>query len=136
MKRFRIFIAVSLLALTGFSASAQYFQIANQIPGLLQPALSGSMRYRGFVEGTGIAGIGPHRANFLGVSTSQGFQYADWFFMGVGVGVDVAMAHNPALDYDGAYPDYFDHSSSETRAMIPVFTDFRLLLSAKLFLSD
>ena len=44
------------------TASAQYYEIANQIPGLLQPMLSGSMNYKGYVEATGIAGFGNNRA--------------------------------------------------------------------------
>lgn len=111
------------------AANAQYYEIASQLPGLLQPALSGSLAYKGYVEASGLAGIGNNRANFIGVSTSQGFKYADWFFMGVGVGVDAAFVRS-----DGDYfadiapderPDYWGHSSSRTKCMIPVFTDFR-----------
>lgn len=110
------------------TASAQYYEIANQIPGLLQPMLSGSMNYKGYVEATGIAGFGNNRANFIGVSTSQGFQYASWFFMGVGIGVDVAMTNQS--DQRDIYPpenapDYYRHADSQTKVMLPVFSDFR-----------
>ena len=52
---------------------------------------------RGFVDATAMAGLGHNRANILSVSTSQGFQYTSWFYMGVGLGVDVAFSN-----YDGS----------------------------------
>ncbi len=86
------------------------------------------MNYKGYVEASGIAGLGNNRANFIGISTSQGFQYASWFFMGVGIGVDVAMTdqsgRNDIYPADNA-PDYYRHSSSQTKVMLPVFSDFR-----------
>ncbi len=106
-------------------ARAQYFEIANQLPGLISPALSGSFKYKGYLELSGTAGFGDNRVNILGVSTSQGFRYASWFFMGAGLGVDVAMNNTdiptPATDR----PSFWQHSSSKTKVMIPVFTDFR-----------
>ena len=120
---------LAAVALFGAStANAQYYEIANQLPGLIQPALQGGFNYKGFVEMSGTAGIGNSRANFVGISTSQGFKYADWFFMGVGLGVDVAIAHRDDSDYTldpDHIPDYWSHSSSTTKCMIPVFTDFR-----------
>lgn len=112
-----IVIAVTLTA-TSVAARAQYYEIANQLTQVLSPALSGSMSYKGYVEASGLAGLGTSRANFLGISTSQGFRYSNWFFMGVGVGVDVAMSDAPERqDVEG--------NMSTTKAMIPVFTDFR-----------
>lgn len=120
------------IAVSGFFStqpvSAQYYQIANQLPGLLSPALSGSMNYKGYVDISGIAGFGNNRANFIGISTSQGFQYSSWFFMGVGVGIDIAMTNKNDDDEmfpGGPYPDYYGHAFSQTKAMIPVFSDFR-----------
>lgn len=99
MKRTGKFIMAAVIAMAATaSAHAQYYEIAGQLPSLISPALSGSLNYKGFVEASGTAGIGDSRANFIGVSTSQGFKYADWFFMGVGIGVDVAMAKN--VNYD------------------------------------
>ncbi|MDE6717095.1 MAG: hypothetical protein K2J70_02790, partial [Muribaculaceae bacterium] len=69
-------------------AEAQYYELVNQLPNLLSPALSGSMNYKGYVDVTGTLGVGNDRANFVGISTSQGFQYSTWFFMGAGIGVD------------------------------------------------
>jgi hypothetical protein len=59
-------VAAVALAASAPAARAQYFQIASQLPSLIQPALSGSMTYRGFVEASGLAGFGENRANFLG----------------------------------------------------------------------
>lgn len=120
-------LAVAAVLAVGMAvpARAQYYEIANQLPDLISPALSGSMQYRGFVEASGLAGMGKNRANFLGISTSQGFQYASWFFMGVGMGVDVAMAQQD--DRYGAWnPDDWNYGgTAKTKCMIPVFTDFR-----------
>ena len=121
-------IAITLIMLLSLAAgaSAQYYQIASQIPSLISPALSGSFSYKGFVEAYGLAGIGNNRANIVGVSTSQGFKYASWFFMGVGIGLDVAMSHDgDTWAYEGQAPDYWNHPSSSTKVMVPVFTDFR-----------
>ncbi len=124
----RLFAPVAIgIALFGSSSSAnaQYAQIVNQIPELLSPALSGSMNYRGFVDATATFGIGNDRANFIGVSTTQGFQYASWFFMGVGIGVDVATAPTPDR-YNTLRPDpNYGPSMASTKAMIPLFSDFR-----------
>lgn len=83
------------LVLAAPKASAQYYEIATQLPQLISPALSGSLNYKGFVELSGTAGIGNNRVNDIGISTTQGFRYASWFFMGVGAGVDVVMAQQP-----------------------------------------
>lgn len=120
-------------AMTTGTAHAQYYEIANQLSGLISPALSGSMNYRGFVEAKGVAGIGTNRANFLGVSTSQGFQYRDWFFMGAGIGVDVAMSHDGTryLDTPDGYHGDYSPNSTKTKCMIPIFTDFRFKIGGE-----
>lgn len=133
MKRFaHILIAAAIAAAACFqSAQAQYYEIANQLSGLISPALSGGLNYRGFVEAKGVAGVGTNRANFIGISTSQGFQYRDWFFMGAGIGVDVAMSNpdreavSPNRVFDGPWV-----STTKTKCMIPVFTDFRFKIGA------
>ncbi|MDE6271818.1 MAG: YdgA family protein [Muribaculaceae bacterium] len=117
-------IGIAILG-SSSSANAQYAQIVNQIPELLSPALSGSMNYRGFVDATATFGIGNDRANFIGVSTTQGFQYASWFFMGVGIGVDVATS-STSDRYTSLRPDPgYGPSMARTKAMIPLFSDFR-----------
>ena len=128
MKLFKRICLPAICFMAVGTASAQYYEIANQLPGLISPALSGSLNYKGFVELSGVAGLGDNRANFIGVSTTQGFRYASWFFMGVGMGIDVAMAkHDDGLNElpSGQQPWYYQRSSSTTKAMLPIFSDFR-----------
>lgn len=113
-----LMIGVSLLA-TSSVASAQYYQIANQLGNMISPALSGSLNYKGYIEGSYTAGLGSVKTDLVGVSTSQGFKYRSWFFMGVGLGVDVAMSHVRTENYNTPY------QTTSTGVMIPVFTDFR-----------
>lgn len=122
-------IAVGLLScFSAPSVSAQYYEIANQIPQLISPALSGSTNYKGFVEASYIKGVGDNKADFLEFTTTQGFRYSSWFFMGVGAGVDIMFSHpnddwgnwnGPANGFD------VNHSSTTTSVMIPLYTDFR-----------
>lgn len=107
------------------SASAQWYQAVSQIPSLISPALSGSLAYKGFVDAGFTAGFGNDwKANVLSVSTTQGFTYSSWFFMGAGIGADVVFRDTELVDYT-QYPGYFPHSQSSTRVMMPVFSDFR-----------
>ncbi len=122
MKLLKSILIGLAVALSSTSASAQYYQIANQLTNVLRPALSGSLSYKGFVEVNGIAGIGTNRANFIGISTSQGFQYSSWFYMGVGMGIDVAMARNVDNRPEG---NFYGVNISKNMAMLPLFTDFR-----------
>lgn len=115
------FIVAFIVAAT--CARAQYYELANQLTNLISPALSGSATYRGYVDLTGTAGIGVNRANFVGISTSQGFQYAPWFFMGAGLGIDVAMSRGDDAVYET--PGYYGSRTTRTQAVLPVFSDFR-----------
>lgn len=124
MKRFNL-ILLALFAMLPAAVSAQYYQIANQIPQLLSPALSGSLNYKGFVELTGLPGLGHNRANIIDISTTQGFQYSSWFFMGVGAGVDVVMAQQPVSWSPTPDYDYMYRGNTKTKVMIPLFSDFR-----------
>ncbi len=122
-----------LLGIGGFAApaSAQIYEIVNQLPSLISPALSGSGSYKGSIDAGWSKTLGNKDADFLEFSTSQGYQYNSWFYMGVGLGVDVLFAHqndgwgsgwNPSMDFD------YNHSSTKTAAMVPIFTDFRATL--------
>ncbi len=124
MKRFNL-ILLTLFAMLPAAVSAQYYQIANQIPQLLSPALSGSLSYKGFVELTGMPGLGHNRANIIDISTTQGFQYSSWFFMGVGAGVDAVMAQQPGNWHPTPDYDYMYRGNTKTKVMIPLFSDFR-----------
>ena len=129
MKRFLLSVLTLAALVCAVPARAQYYQIASQLPGLLSPALSGSFNYKGYIELSGLAGVGTDRANFVGVSTTQGFRYSSWFFMGVGLGVDVVTAQGADPDSPRSvaygYPDYGGYEGTKTKAMIPVFSDFR-----------
>lgn len=127
MKTFRKIAAAVLLMWAG-SASAQFYQIANQIPNLITPALTGGFRYRGFVDVSYTKGVGNRNADYAELSTTQGFQYADWFFMGAGLGIQAVMT-NPRNGAGGweTLPGDFDHDRdhSKTGCVIPLYTDFR-----------
>lgn len=79
MKQFKrqILLLIVFLSFT-FVAKAQFYEIANQVPQLLSPALSGSFNYKGYIEASYIKGIGDERIDFVDISTTQGFKYANW----------------------------------------------------------
>lgn len=134
----RMSMVAALVLMSSVVTNAQFYEIANQLPQLISPALSGGASYKGMVELSGTAGIGDSRTNFVGVSTSQGFQYADWFFMGVGIGVDVATSPEPASHIStpsDMLPDGYPYNSTRTKAMLPLFTDFRFNIGDRSHLS-
>lgn len=119
--------AAFLLGGTG-AAHAQYYELANQLANVIQPALSGSMKYKGFVSASYIKNLGNFNADYLELSTSQGFQYATWFYMGAGLGFDLTFTH-PNDDWGNGWentnpPSQFNRSVT-TAVMMPIFTDFR-----------
>ena len=135
MKRYFRAAILSIALAAATSASAQLYEIANQIPQLIQPALSGSVNYKGFVE-TGFAGgVGNYKANVLSISTSQGFRYGNWFYMGVGIGLDVMFGQDTGVrtpdnpDYN-EWDSYYNHSNTTTAYFLPLFTDFRFNIGA------
>lgn len=131
MKKYLKYLMASAIAIfSPFVANAQFYEIANQLPGLIRPAIVGGFNYKGFVDVDYVKGIGNHNVDFLGVSTSQGFKYSSWFFMGVGIGVDVVFSHpsDDFGDWDSPSSDYVNHGSTTTGVMIPLFTDFRFNL--------
>lgn len=126
-KYLKVLLPAFLIALTSLSGKAQFYQIANQLPGLIRPALSGSFNYKGYVDVSYLAGVGNKRVDFINISTSQGFKYNDWFYMGVGIGVDIVNSKvndgfGPGSSQNGGY---WNHSYKTSGVMIPVFTDFR-----------
>lgn len=128
--RYTFILAAAMMGLGGSTASAQYYQIANQLPQLIRPALTGGFNYKGYVEAGYVGGVGDKKADFIDISTSQGFRYAEWFYMGVGAGVDVLMSHTDDSWGNGwhdapGYDDYYGHGTTKTAVMIPLFTDFR-----------
>lgn len=133
MKLFtRLLIISSLIIGCAVPAHAQYYQMANQLTQMISPALSGSFRYRGFADASYLTGIGTNGCSFLEFSTTQGFKYGSWFFMGVGAGVDVmfsdAKGNQPTNDWrPGNQGGNFnpDYSRRETGVIIPLYSDFR-----------
>ena len=122
MKKKHIVLVIALLmSVVPFRATAQYTSIVNQATNMMQTALMGGMRYRGYVEASYTGGFGNLQADFVGISTVQGVQYADWFFMGAGLGVDLVYSKT-----DASYNGWFgDRKTRTSGAMVPIFTDFR-----------
>lgn len=118
-------LLITIFTGCSFTAGAQYYQIANQLTGLIRPALTGGSGYKGYVDVSYLSGLGSRRVDFIGLSTSQGFSYRSWFYMGVGLGVDLALSHtNPDFGAGGTGP-YWNHGYNKTGVMVPVFTDLR-----------
>lgn len=134
MKYKNFLYTIALIALSFASAltvNAQYYEIANRIPQLISPALSGSGSYKGFIEAGYSKTFGHYDADFMEISTSQGYRYANWFYMGVGLGVDVLFAHQDDQWGNGWTNDgnfNTNHASTRTAVMLPLFTDFRFTL--------
>lgn len=119
MKKIYLTLVIALAGI--FNLSAQYTSIVNQAANILQTAVMGGMRYRGYVDASYTGGFGRLQANFVGVSTVQGLQYADWFYMGAGLGVDLVTSKT-----DSGNNGWFgDRQTRTTGVMIPIFTDFR-----------
>lgn len=120
-------LTVAALAASSIPAAAQYYSIANQVANVLQAPLNGSGRYKGFADISYVKGLGNIEADFLEFSTSQGYQYNSWFYMGVGLGASVVFSH-PDNNVDPGYwnqPQWAERPSRTTGVMIPLFTDFR-----------
>lgn len=127
MKSFRKFVIATAL-LSSASASAQFYEIANQIPQLITPALTGGFNYRGFVDAGYNRGVGENKADFVELTTTQGFQYSNWFFMGVGIGVQAIMTNPNGNGSEwNSRPGSFDSNRGhcKTGCMIPLYSDFR-----------
>ncbi len=132
MKRSLRILALALLAGTAAStARAQYYDMANQLVSMVQPALSGGLNYRGFLDAGYTTGVGRNGCSSLEISTTQGFKYGSWFFMGVGAGVNIVFAgQGDQPDYDfaprswgnGYNPNY---KTRDTGVVIPLYSDFR-----------
>lgn len=134
MNRFKsIFIALVFLAGGTVSADAQYLQAVNQATDMLSTALRGGLNYRGILDASYTAGVGKNGCGSLEFSTSQGFKYADWFYMGVGAGVNVMFAGDGDDNHADAYRGWGDGFNSnngihDTGVLIPLFTDFRFYI--------
>ena len=120
-KKYAIVIVALISFLMPSKSAAQYTTIVNQAANLMQTAMMGGLRYRGYVEGSYTGGFGRLQADFVGISTVQGVQYADWFFMGAGMGVDLVYSKSsiPSNEWN------FNRKVTTSGVMVPIFTDFR-----------
>lgn len=128
MKYIKSAVIALALAVGALQGNAQYYQMANQLGQLISPALTGGMNYKGYVDATVLYGVGNKQATYVELTTTQGLRYRDWFFMGVGAGVQ-GIFTNPQssfTDWDDV-SDGFDrwHGTTKTGWVIPLFTDFR-----------
>ena len=128
MKKLYLSLIIALIGIINpFSSSAQYYDIVNQAANLLQTAVMGGSRYKGYVEATYTGGFGRLQADFIGISTTQGYQYNNWFFMGAGLGVDLVYSKT-----DSGYNEWNDNRQVRTNGvMIPIFTDFRFNIGSR-----
>lgn len=128
MKTHKLLLSILIGIYSILPASAQYSDIVNGITNALMPALSGNKNYKGFIETDYTQGFGNYRTNFATVSTTQGYQFNNWFYMGAGIGVDVFWSQ---IDKDWGdrwkpnTPNWEDNSYTNGAVMIPIFTDFR-----------
>lgn len=115
------------------SAHAQYYQVVNQATDMLSTALQGGFNYRGMVDASYTTGVGRNGCSSLEFTTTQGFKYANWFFMGVGAGANIMFAGQGDNDHTvnySAWGDGFNPNNGvhDTGVLIPLFTDFRFIL--------
>lgn len=134
MSKLRTILLTAVFVLAGVGAArAQYYQTISQATDMLSTALQGGFNYRGMVDASYTTGIGKNGCSSLEFSTTQGFKYSDWFFMGVGAGVNVMFAGDDDNNHDsrpygwgnGYDPGYGVH---DTGVLIPLFTDFRFFI--------
>lgn len=122
-------ITVSLIVVfTTILASAQYFEAATTIPSLLSPGLSGSGAYKGFVEAGYSHTLSHYNGDFIEISTSQGYQYNSWFFMGLGIGFDMLLSHTGQNWGQGMTKPPEEKNWTTTAPMLPIFSDFRFFI--------
>ena len=127
MKKIIVTILLSITAFT-FSAEAQIYEAINTLQSVISPALSGSGRYKGYVEAGYSHTLSHYNGDFLEFSTSQGYQYNSWFFMGAGLGVDVLFSHPGEKWGEMQNPVPGDRPVTKTAPMLPLFADFRFLI--------
>lgn len=128
MKKTIISILLALCAFP-FSGSAQIYEAINTLQSVLAPALSGSGRYKGYVEAGYSHTLAHYNGDFVEISTSQGYQYNNWFYMGAGLGVDVLFSHkNSGWGENIITPPPGNRKVTTTAPMMPLFADFRFLI--------
>lgn len=127
MKKVYSFILLAIIALSS-SVDAQVYETINTLRSVISPALSGSGKYKGSVEAGYSHTIGKYNADFVELSTSQGYQYNSWFYMGAGLGIDLLMSHKGTNWGNMTQNPPNLGEVTTTAAMLPLFADFRFLI--------
>lgn len=128
MKKIYLSLIIAFIGAFGsIPACAQYTNIVNQAASLLQRAVMGGSSYKGFVDVSYTGGVGNLQADFIGISTVQGYQYNSWFFMGAGLGVDLVYSKTAS----GNTGQFGDRQTRTNGVMIPIFTDFRFNIGGR-----
>ena len=122
------FLLVLTLIISPLLMHAQFYQAANTLPSLISPALSGSGAYKGFVEAGYSHTLSHYNGDFIEISTTQGYQYNSWFFMGLGLGFDILFAHKNNQWGVGMTEPPTSKPYTETAPMLPIFSDFRFFI--------
>lgn len=137
MKKKLLPLLVIMLLGVSIQAKAQYYDLANQLISMAQPALSGSLNYRGFVHGGLTAGLGKNSVNSLEFTTTQGFSYSSWFFMGVGAGANILFAGQDNMNLYSRGNNYWgngfhdNYKLHDTGVVIPLYSDFRFNIGSE-----
>lgn len=121
---------VLLIAGFSLSADAQIYEAINTLQSVIRPAISGSGRYKGFVEAGYSHTLAKYNGDFIELSTSQGYQYNSWFFMGAGLGVDLLLSHPGTHSGEMETPPPGGRGITKTAPMLPLFADFRFLIGS------
>ena len=128
MKKIFATLIVSVAALAT-TANAQIYEAINTLQSVLSPALSGSGRYKGSVEAGYAHTLGKYNGDFIELSTSQGYQYNSWFYMGAGLGFDLLLSHKGTHWGENiTTPPPSSRGIATTAPMLPLFADFRFLI--------
>lgn len=123
MKMLRIMLLGAALAVSA-TASAQYWELANQAAQMATTAVRGGLNYRGYVDVAFSAGMGDKRADIFELSTTQGLKVSKNFFIGLGLGMQTLFTSVP--DEAPEYSLIYGHGTTKTGIAVPIFSDFRL----------
>ena len=129
--RFTItFCIVALIFVVPAVSKAQFYQLANTLTNVVTPAISGAGSYQGFVEAGYSHTLNPYPGDFVEISTTQGYRYKSWFFMGVGLGIDGLFAHKNDNWGQTWQPPVKDRPIVSKAVMLPLFSDFRFIIGS------
>lgn len=126
MKKILITLLLGIVLLP-LEANAQIYDVINTLQSVISPAISGSGRYKGYVDAGYSHTLSKYNGDFLEVSTSQGYQYNSWFYMGAGLGIDVLFSHK-GTNWGQSVPPAGNPNITTTAPMLPLFADFRFMI--------